>query len=373
MNNLANLIPTDKWLSNSTDRQLIISGPCSAESKEQIIRTAKALSRINMVKVFRAGVWKPRTRPGSFEGAGTKGLEWLAAARGITGLPVAVEVATTEHIESVLKYNINMIWIGARTTSNPFAVQAIADALKGVDIPVLVKNPVNPDLDLWIGAIERIYNAGIRKLAAVHRGFYPFEKTELRNLPQWEIPIEMKTRLNNLPIINDPSHIAGNKTYIKDIAQKALDLNMDGLMVESHIDPKHALSDSQQQIEPGELEELLGSLIFRSHQSENYSFQNTMESLREKIDSTDRQIIDLLAERMKLVEEIGKYKYKNKVTIFQLRRWEEIIASRLEQASKKGLSERFIKNLLQLVHKESIRKQTEIMGKRYNHSDDDNI
>lgn len=372
MNNLAKLISPDKWLNNSAGRQLIISGPCAAESKEQIIHTAEALSQIPMVMVFRAGVWKPRTRPGSFEGVGIKGLEWLTEARKKTGLPVAVEVAIAEHIELVLKYNINMVWIGARTTSNPFAVQALADALKGVDIPVLIKNPANPDIELWIGAIERIYNAGIRKLAAVHRGFYPFEKTDLRNIPQWEIPIELKTRFNNLPIINDPSHIAGKKTYIKDIAQKALDLNMDGLMIESHIDPKHALSDAQQQIKPGELKAILDSLIFRSNQSENIGFQSTMESLREKIDSTDRQIIDLLAERMKLVEEIGKYKHKNKVTIFQLRRWEEIIASRLDQASRKGLSERFIKNLLQLVHKESIRKQTEIMSNRNNYSDNDN-
>ncbi|MFO8236361.1 MAG: chorismate mutase [Bacteroidales bacterium] len=370
MNNLT-LIPIDRWFSNLTSRQLIISGPCAAESHKQIITTAKALSKISMVKVFRTGLWKPRTRPGSFEGVGIEGLRWLNEVKQKTGLHIAVEIATAEHVDLALKHNIDMIWLGARTTSNPFAVQAIADSLKGFDIPVLVKNPVNPDLELWIGAIERIYNAGIRKLAAVHRGFYPFEKTKLRNIPQWEVPIELKTRFNELPIINDPSHIAGNINYIQDISQKALDLNMDGLMIESHINPDKALSDSQQQLHPDELNKLVKKLIFRSIQSQNDKFQSTIDSLREKIDSIDKKIIDLLANRMELAEKIGNHKHKNKVTIFQLRRWEEIIASRLAQATEKGLSEKFVKSLLQLVHEESIRKQTEIMGNRDDSSNDE--
>jgi len=256
-----------------------------------------------------------------------------------------------------------MIWIGARTTSNPFSIQELANYLEGTDIPVLVKNPVNPDLKMWIGAMERFYNAGIRKIAAVHRGFYPFEATKFRNIPKWEIPIELKTLYHHLPVICDPSHIAGCPEYLKPVSQKALDLNMSGLMIEVHPDPGKALSDALQQITPAEFEDLMENLEFRSINSTNEQFSDLMESLREKIDSVDKQIIELLAQRMKFVEEIGKYKRDNKVTIFQLRRWERILSSRVKLGMNLGLSEQFVKKLLQLVHKESISRQTDVMNK----------
>jgi chorismate mutase len=342
---------------------LIISGPCSAESREQLIKTAHELSKIGKVCVFRTGIWKPRTRPGTFEGVGEKGLKWLQEVHQTTGLPVAVEVASPYHLDQVYKYNINMVWIGARTTSNPFSIQELADKLSGTDIPVLVKNPINPDLNLWIGALERFYGTGIRKLAAVHRGFYPFEQTHLRNIPKWELPIELKTRINELPIFCDPSHIAGSREHISEISQKALDLNMDGLMIESHINPDEALSDAQQQLTPKNLEKLLNNLVYRTNDPNDIGFRDAMESLREKIDSIDEQIIELLAKRMDVVGEIAQYKSQKKVTIFQLRRWEKIISSRVSQGIELGLSKKFIKDLLELVHKASIARQTEVMNK----------
>ncbi len=369
MHQFNDLTPIHQWFSNITRGPLIISGPCSAESRNQLLETATQLCQVKEVSIFRTGIWKPRTRPGYFEGVGEEGLEWLEEVKQKTGFPVAVEVANAHHLELVLKYNIDMVWIGARTTSNPFSIQEIANKLAGADIPVLVKNPINPDLNLWIGALERIHDAGIRKLAAVHRGFYPFEQTHLRNIPKWEVPIELKTRINEMPIICDPSHIAGNREHIADISQKALDLNMDGLMIESHFDPDKALSDAQQQITPQNLDTLLQNLIYRSIESGDALFQDTMETLREKIDSIDEQIIELLAKRMDVVEEIAKYKSQKKVTIFQLRRWQKIISSRLSRGKRLGLSEKFIRELLQLVHKASITRQNEIMNQMKKNND----
>lgn len=357
-----NIIPIDQWFSG-VDRPLIISGPCSAESEEQVLATAHEIKKTGRVDVFRAGIWKPRTRPGNFEGVGKEGLKWLQKVKKETGLPVAVEVATPEHIAECLAHDIDILWIGARTTSNPFSIQALADALKGIDIPVLVKNPINPDIELWIGALERFNKAGIKKLAAIHRGFFPFEKTFLRNIPKWEVPIELKRRYPNLPIICDPSHITGDSKYLESITQKALDLSVDGIMIESHINPKTALSDADQQITPTELNSLLKSLTFRADSSDDVDFTNKLEQYREEIDSIDTQLVELLAKRMDVVENIGSYKQKKNVTIFQLCRWERIIKTRKELAEKLGLSGDFIVKLLQLVHKESILRQEGIMKK----------
>jgi chorismate mutase len=364
MHQFKDLLPINKWFDDFKKNHLIIAGPCSAESRKQVIQTAEKLKETGKVHIFRAGLWKPRTRPGSFEGVGSKGLKWLQEVKEKTGLKVGVEVAKSTHVKKALSHDIDMVWIGTRTTSNPFSVQELANQLEGSDLPVLVKNPINPDLDLWVGAIERLYLAGIKKIAAVHRGFYPFEQTKLRNIPKWEVPIELKTRINELPLFCDPSHISGNREFVGEIAQKALDLNMNGLMIESHIDPASALSDAKQQLSPEELDVLLSQLIFRSISSEDRMFLDIMESLREKIDSIDKQIIELLAQRMSVVKEIGQYKRKNKVTIFQLRRWERIIKSRISLGMNLGLSENFLRELLNLVHKESIKKQEDIMNKK---------
>ena len=368
---LKDIIPLSEWFSEFDSRHLLISGPCSAESEKQVLETAHKLKDIGKVQVFRGGVWKPRTRPGTFEGVGKKGLKLLQKVKEETGLKTAVEVASPGHMEAALKYGMDMVWIGARTTSNPFSVQELADSMSGVDIPVLLKNPINPDLGMWIGAMERCYNAGIRKLGAIHRGFYPFEATSLRNIPKWEMPIELKTRYHQLPIFCDPSHIAGKREFIYDIAQKAIDLNMDGLMIESHIDPDNALSDIAQQLTPEDLALMLDRLVFRNLECGNKNFTSMLETLREQIDSVDKQILELLAQRMDIVKEIGKYKSQNKVTIFQLRRWEKVISSRVEQGVRLGLSPTFIKDLLQLVHKESIQKQTNIMNKQSKNTDSD--
>ena len=356
------LIPINKWFTELQNiKHLLIAGPCSAETEMQVLKTALEINKIEQVKVFRAGIWKPRTRPNNFEGVGNVGLEWLKKVKEQTNLLTTVEVATPEHVELCLKKpdSVDILWIGARTTANPFSIQELANSLKGVDIPILIKNPLNPDLGLWQGAIERFYKAGIRKIAAIHRGFYPFEKNKLRNIPKWEIPIELKSIFPQLPIINDPSHISGLTSYIEEIAQKALAINMDGLMLETHIEPTNALSDAKQQITPAELENLLNKLVFRNENFQNDMLINQLEQFREQIDSIDSQILELLSKRMKIVKEIGYYKNENKISIFQLLRWKNIMQSRTEFGEKLGLNKSFIKKLLQLVHKESIRKQTE--------------
>src|SRR5690349_13877933 len=284
------------WL--HTDRPIIISGPCSAETEEQTVATAKQIAATGKVHALRAGIWKPRTRPGQYEGAGTEGLKWLIAAKKETGLPVTTEVANAAHVEAALKAGVDILWVGARTTVNPFSVQEVADSLKGVDIPVMVKNPVNPDLELWIGALERLNKAGIKKLAAIHRGFSSFEKGPFRNAPMWDLAIELKTRIPELDIICDPSHIAGNRDLIALICQKALDLNMSGLMVESHINPDAAWSDAKQQVTPAVLGNIIEGLVARKPSTDNKTFKDTLAVLREQIDQLDDEIMQKLAKRM---------------------------------------------------------------------------
>lgn len=364
MEHLEGLLPIKDWFNVFDEGVTVISGPCSAESKDQVMETARALSGIKQVKALRAGIWKPRTRPDSFEGVGEQGLQWLQQAKKQTGLLLAVEIASPGHLELALKYGIDMVWLGARTISNPFSVQQIASQLGKTEIPVLVKNPVHPDLSLWIGALERLYQSGIRRLAAVHRGFYPCEATHLRNIPQWEILIELKRRYPHLPALCDPSHIAGESSYIESLSQRALDLNVDGLMIETHPHPAKALSDAKQQITPRELELLLGKLKKRHFSSEDTQFINSLESLREKIDRLDSRMLDILAQRMKLVKEIGEYKKKKQVTILQMERWQAILNSRIELGRKLGLSKKFLHHLLELIHSESIQEQTEIMNKK---------
>lgn len=356
--------PIQNWFPDLCKGPFIIAGPCSAESEEQVLATANALKNIECVNVFRSGIWKPRTRPETFEGVGDEGLKWLQKVKEETGLLVTTEVAQAEHVEKCLEAGIDIIWIGARTTANPFSVQTIADALKGIDIPVMVKNPINPDINLWIGALERVAKAGVKKIAAVHRGFYPFEETSLRNIPKWEIPIELKRHFNNLPIICDPSHIAGNRIDIQDISQRALDLNMDGLMIESHISPDNALSDAQQQITPKNLENILNKLVYRNPNVESEELLDRLAQYREQIDSIDYQILELLAQREKITKDIGKHKHANNIAVFQLKRWEQIFRTRNELGEKLGLKKDFLKKLLQLIHKESIHTQIDIMRKK---------
>lgn len=357
------ILPLDSWFDGFSCQPMIIAGPCSAESEAQVLETARDIVQNKCLRVFRAGVWKPRTRPNTFEGAGEKALKWLQQVKQETGLLLAVEVATPEHVEKCLEHDIDILWIGARTSANPFSVQAIADALKGHDKAVMVKNPVNPDLNQWIGSLERLNKAGVKKLAAVHRGFFPYESTFFRNIPKWEIPIELKSRFHNLPIICDPSHISGNTELIHEVSQKALDLNMDGLMIETHHNPTEALSDAQQQLTPNQLNELLTSLKFRLPNSENREYETRINEIREQIDSVDSQMLDLLRQRMDMVRKIGEIKSENNVAVFQLNRWEKIRDTRMQWANKLGLSLDFVKRMLQLVHKESIQQQTDTMKK----------
>jgi chorismate mutase len=341
-------------------RPFIISGPCSAESEEQVMSTARKLAAMG-IRVFRAGIWKPRTRPNAFEGVGTKGLAWLKKVKEETKMLTAIEVANVKHVYEALKYGVDILWIGARTTANPFAVQEIADTLQGMDIPILVKNPVNPDIDLWIGALERLNQVGIKKLAAVHRGFSTFEKSGFRNYPQWQIPIEIRRRIPELPIITDPSHICGNRQGLFEVCQEAMDLNFEGLIIESHIDPDHALSDSQQQITPEELENLLKRLIIRDPNIDN-GISLTIGELRAQIDDLDDKIIDIFEKRMTISEEIGKYKKEHNIAILQSKRWESILNKHLEMGATKGLSIDFINKIFTAIHEESISHQNKIMN-----------
>lgn len=356
-----NIQPFSTWSPSKND-PLIISGPCSAETEEQLLTTAHLLAATGKIQVLRAGIWKPRTRPGEFEGIGSIGLEWLKKAKAETGLPTATEVANAKHVEEALAAGVDILWVGARSTVNPFTVQEIADALKGVDIPVLVKNPVNPDLQLWAGALERINKAGITKLGAIHRGFSSFEKSSFRNEPMWELAIQLKTLCPELPIINDPSHICGNRELIPYIAQKALDLDMQGLMIESHLDPSIAWTDAKQQVTPAALAELVDRLSLRQADSKNEEFNDKLADLRKQIDKIDDTIIQKLGERMAIVQKIGEFKRDNEVTILQTSRWDEIIKKRTAFAKALKLDTAFTEKFLELVHGESIRKQTEIMN-----------
>jgi len=354
--------PLSSWI-NSGKQPLVIAGPCSAETEDQLVATAHLLAKTGKITALRAGIWKPRTRPGEFEGIGSIGLKWLDRAKQETGLPTAIEVATGKHVEEALKAGVDILWVGARSTVNPFTVQEIADALKGVDIPVMVKNPVNPDLSLWIGALERINNAGITKLAAIHRGFSSFEKSAFRNEPMWDLAISLKTHAPELPIINDPSHICGNRDLLPYVAQKALDLDMQGLMIESHIDPSVAWTDAKQQVTPSALAELIDRLTLRKADVGSKEVSNKMDELRAMIDKIDDVVFQKMSERMQVVEKIGNYKRDNAITILQVNRWDEILQKRTAYARALNLNTDFAEKLLELMHAESIRKQTEIMSK----------
>lgn len=338
----------------------MIAGPCSAESPEQLEQCAQGLLETGKIDAFRAGIWKPRTRPGQYEGTGTIGLKWLVDIKTKYGLPVITEVATAKHVEKVLHAGIDMVWIGARTTGNPFSIHEIAESLTGTDIPVFIKNPSNPDLELWIGAIERIARAGISKIAAIHRGFYTFEPTTYRNVPKWEIPIELKTRLPEIKIICDPSHIAGNRSLLHEISQYAFDIAMDGLMIEVHPYPEAAKTDAKQQITPRAYEQLVNKLKFRSHTE--HSKIDTLEMLRLQIDSIDHQLLELLAKRFEISKKIGIYKKKQNLATFQLKRWRNILESRKELASKMGICPDFTVGLLKAIHNESIAIQNKILN-----------
>ena len=361
MSSLLKITPISQWYTKAK-RPLIISGPCSAESESQMLTTAKAIAAIDKNIIFGAGIWKPRTRPNSFEGIGTVGLQWMKAVKEQTGMLTATEVANGSHVEECLKNGIDILWVGARTTVNPFSVQDIADALKGVDIPVFVKNPINPDLQLWLGALERINYAGITKIAAIHRGFHSYTNTPFRNAPNWEMAVELKRLCPDLPVICDPSHICGNTDLIPYISQKALDMDMYGLMIETHCMPSVALSDAKQQLTPAQLGELLERLVVRQPNSDNPEFKNKLDQLREAINKADDELLQTLANRMKVVEKIGEYKKQNNVTILQTTRWEELLNERMNMGIMMGLSEEFIRTLYVLIHEESIRKQTEIMN-----------
>ncbi len=359
------LAPKTDWLPQN-NRPLVIAGPCSAESEEQLLQTAMEVSKIPDVTIFRAGIWKPRTRPNDFEGIGVKGLQWLKKVKEKTNLKVAIEVANQRHVFEALKYNVDIFWIGARTTVNPFSVQEIADALQGADVPVWVKNPVNPDLHLWIGALERLNKAGITRLGAIHRGFSTHENTPYRNAPKWDIAIELKRLVPELPILCDPSHIAGKREYLPTLSQKAFDLAMNGLMIETHIEPDTALSDASQQIKPEALKDLLGNLQFRKSNGNDVPVDDLLETLRSESNSIDYELIEVISRRMEVVKKIGLYKKDHNMTIFQVKRWKHLIDDRLEKASKFGLDKKFVKNVYQLLHNYSIRVQSDVMNKKAN-------
>ncbi|BFG69420.1 bifunctional 3-deoxy-7-phosphoheptulonate synthase/chorismate mutase type II [Sediminibacterium sp. KACHI17] len=343
-------------------RPLIISGPCSAETEEQVLQTATRLAATGKVDILRAGIWKPRTRPGSFEGIGTKGLPWLQQARKASGLPVAVEVATGKQVEDALHFDVDVLWIGARTTVNPFSVQEVADALKGVDVPVLIKNPINPDLELWIGAVERVAKAGIKNIGLIHRGFSSYGNTEYRNAPMWHLAIEMKRRNPDMLLINDPSHICGRRDILMDVAQKAIDLDFDGLIIESHIDPDNAWSDAKQQVTPERLGEMISSIIWRKEDISSEELHAAMEKMRQQINQLDDELLQLLGQRMKVADKIGQYKKDNNITILQTNRWNAILDRAFAKGDQLGLSREFITKYFDAVHMESINHQNKIMN-----------
>lgn len=357
-----NITPVSNWLKGAK-RPIIIAGPCSAESETQMLTTGKAIAAIDKNIIFRAGIWKPRTRPNAFEGVGSIGLKWMKAVKEETGMLTATEVANGKHVEECLKNGVDILWVGARTTVNPFSVQDVADALKGVDIPVFVKNPINPDLQLWIGALERINQAGITKLGAIHRGFHLHDNQSFRNSPKWELAIELRTQCPDLPLICDPSHICGNTELIPYISQKALDMDMHGLMIETHITPAVALSDAKQQVTPAQLDAILKKLVVRSASSDNVEFKSKLDQLRESINKTDEELLHVLLNRMNIADKIGAYKKENDVTVLQTNRWESLLSNRVQTGKLLGLNEQFVRNLYTLIHEESVSRQTEIMNK----------
>lgn len=348
----------EKW----KKRPLIISGPCSAETEEQVLSTAQQLAATGKIDMLRAGIWKPRTRPGSFEGVGTKGLTWLQQAKKLTGLPTTVEVATAKQVEDALHFDVDVLWLGARTTVNPFSVQEVSDALRGVNVPVLIKNPINPDLELWTGAVERVSKVGVKNIGLIHRGFSSYGNTEYRNAPMWHLAIEMKRRNPELLMINDPSHICGRRDILLEVAQKAIDLDYDGLMIEAHIDPDNAWSDAKQQVTPEQLNAMLNEIIWRREDIASEEFHQALEKLRHQINHLDDELMQILSQRMKIAEKIAVYKKENNITILQTNRWNEILNRACQKAGKLGLSKEFITKYFDAVHMESISHQTKIFN-----------
>ena len=350
-----------QWLDNfGLDHQQVIGGPCSAETEEQVLKIAHELKDTD-VTVYRAGIWKPRTRPGMFEGVGAIGLGWLKKVKEQTGLLTATEVANKDHVKLAIENDVDILWIGARSTVSPFIMQEIADALEGTDKIVLVKNPVNPDLALWLGGVERLYTANIKKLGLIHRGFSTYEKTKYRNIPEWQIAIEVKNRFPDLPMICDPSHIAGRRDLIFDISQSALDLNFDGLMIETHWDPDNAWSDAKQQVTPSRLVEIMKDLRVRKKTTNEEAYKHLLNNLRAQIDVVDQNLLDTLGKRMKVALEIGALKKTNNVAVLQNKRWNEILGKMILEGQERGLSEEFILRVFKAIHQESINKQEKIL------------
>jgi chorismate mutase len=350
------------WLEDfQLDHPLVIAGPCSAETEQQVLQIAHELKDSD-VSIFRAGIWKPRTRPGGFEGVGAIGLKWLQRAKQETGLLMAIEVATATHVQLALEHDIDVLWIGARTTVNPFAVQEVADALRGTDKIVLLKNPVNPDLSLWLGGLERLTQAGIEKLGVIHRGFSTYEKTKYRNNPEWQIPIEMQSKFPDLPLICDPSHITGKRSMIQEVSQQALDLNFNGLIIETHCDPDKAWSDAQQQITPAVLKQMFVDLRVRKLSDDDDEFKKQMTKFRTQIDDYDRKLIEILGNRMKVADGIGALKKEKNVAVLQNKRWHEILERMVLDGNEKGLSEDFIKQIFKAIHQESINHQEKVIN-----------
>lgn len=356
------VVPLYEWGMFTEPRPSVVAGPCSAESEEQVMETAKGLRELG-INVFRAGIWKPRTHPGCFEGVGAEGLKWMQRARKEYGLKIATEVAGEKHVAECLKAEVDMVWLGARTTANPFLVQEIADALKGTDIPVLVKNPVNADLDLWIGALERLSRAGIRKLGVIHRGFSTFDKIKYRNDPQWQVAIELRSRYPELPFFVDPSHMGGSRNYIQEISQRSLDLGFEGLMIESHCNPSVALSDAKQQLTPAELKDLLyNQIVVRESDSDSPEWRENIDQLRAKIDVIDENIIYTLGSRMRVSRQIGEYKKHNNIAILQTARWDQLFAKVVEKGEEYGLTEKFLTDVFNAIHEASVEAQNEIIS-----------
>lgn len=356
------LTPITEWGYFTLPRPMVIAGPCSAESEEQVMETAKGLSEVG-IHVFRAGIWKPRTHPGCFEGVGTPGLKWLQKVKAEYGMKVATEVASERHVYECLKYGVDLVWLGARTTANPFLVQEIADALKDTDIPVLVKNPVNPDLDLWIGALERLNRAGVKKLGVIHRGFSSSEKMPTRNDPSWSIAVELRRRFPDLPFFTDPSHMGGSKEFIQPLSQRSLDLGFEGLMIESHCNPSVALSDAKQQLTPAEMNELLNNQIkVREKGGDDMSFKEGIGPLRAQIDVIDENILYILKQRMSICRKIGEYKKAHNVAILQTNRWDSILSKMVEAGKKFDLSEEFVTEVFTAIHEASVQAQNEILS-----------